>query len=148
MNGEISLRPECLTMCALRCTQADTGTREIAVPVTAFVAPDIATQREQFILANKARLRQTRLINEWLLREFAMRKVPSQFCWLLNSESLAEPAKALHSARTHVALHCHGITSRWNSLASNEIQNAPYHVRLLTDQLLRIDAAVNLRSAE
>lgn len=67
--------------------------KEIPVPVIAFIAPDIETQREQFILVNKAKPLPTRLINEllpevdmYLPRDLAVRKVPSELCTLLNKD--------------------------------------------------------------
>lgn len=243
---------------------ADTRNRGIAVPVVAFVAPDIAVQREQFILVNKVRPLPTRLINELLPeidiclpRDLAARKIPSELCRLLNSdprspfhrrirqpsdESLEtavisdtaviefirrslneplgamaayrglanepcdttgmyqalllfwsavadvfveawrlpptqsrlthstglramgvlmdrmlerymphpEPTKGLRNALSRLAPHCCWTTGKWENigLAWNDIQHVARHVRLLTDQLLRIDTAVNLRSAE
>ena len=45
---------------------AQTTNREIPVPVIAFIADDLDTQREQFILVNKAKPLPSRLINELL----------------------------------------------------------------------------------
>jgi DGQHR domain-containing protein len=236
---------------------------EIAVPVIAFVAPELATQREQFVLVNKARPLPSRLINELLPevdahlpRDLAARKIPSELCRLLNADphspfhrrikqpsqetietavisdravidsirrSINEPLGALASYRglsssntpsdtagmyraltlywsavanvfhdawqlppnqsrlTHstgiramgvlmdrmldryirqpnveqelrqalikIAPHCHWTDGTWVEigLAWNDIQNIARHVRLLTDQLIRIDTAVNLR---
>jgi DGQHR domain-containing protein len=66
----------------------------IAVPVVAFISGDIETQREQFILVNKARPLPVRLINELLPeigvqlpRDLSLRKIPSQLCNLLNRDS-------------------------------------------------------------
>jgi DGQHR domain-containing protein len=63
------------------------------VPVVAFVASDLDTQREQFILVNKARPLPTRLINELLPevdthlpRDLATRKIPSALCTILNRD--------------------------------------------------------------
>ena len=63
----------------------------IPVPVIAFISPNIDTQREQFILVNKAKPLPTRLINELLPevdallpRDLATRKIPSELCNLLN----------------------------------------------------------------
>lgn len=71
----------------------------LPVPVVAFVAPDLETQREQFILVNKARPLPTRLINELLPevdthlpRDLALRKVPSEVCNLLHKD----PASPFH----------------------------------------------------
>ena len=65
----------------------------IPVPVVAFISPDIETQREQFILVNKAKPLPTRLINELLPevdallpRDLASRKLPSELCNLLNKD--------------------------------------------------------------
>jgi DGQHR domain-containing protein len=68
--------------------------RDIAVPVVAFVSDNLAVQREQFILVNKAKPLPTRLINELLPetagialpRDLAMRKVPSELCNALNRD--------------------------------------------------------------
>jgi DGQHR domain-containing protein len=58
--------------------------KQIAVPVVAFVSHDLKTQREQFILVNKARGLPKRLIDELLPkvgvvlpRDLAIRKLPS-----------------------------------------------------------------------
>lgn len=65
----------------------------INVPVIAFIAPDLDTQREQFILVNKARPLPSRLINELLPevdthlpRDLSARKIPSELCGLLNRD--------------------------------------------------------------
>lgn len=67
--------------------------KSINVPVIAFVAPDIETQREQFILVNKAKPLPSRLINELLPtvdtrlpRDLSVRKIPAQLCDLLNRD--------------------------------------------------------------
>lgn len=67
--------------------------KDIPVPVIAFIAPDLETQREQFILVNKAKPLSTRLINEllpevdmYLPRDLAVRKLPSELCSLLNRD--------------------------------------------------------------
>lgn len=68
--------------------------KEISVPVIAFIADNIETQREQFILVNKAKPLPTRLINELLPetnriilpRELASRKTPSELCNVLNRD--------------------------------------------------------------
>src|SRR5215475_3015727 len=67
--------------------------REISVPVVAFISGDIETQREQFILVNKARPLPVRLINELLPeigvqlpRDLSIRKIPSELCNLLNRD--------------------------------------------------------------
>jgi DGQHR domain-containing protein len=66
---------------------------QIPVPVIAFISPDIETQREQFILVNKAKPLPTRLINELLPevdvllpRDLASRKLPSELCNVLNRD--------------------------------------------------------------
>ncbi|TNC74354.1 DGQHR domain-containing protein DpdB [Rubellimicrobium roseum] len=66
---------------------------QIAVPVVAFVSPDLETQREQFILVNKAKPLPTRLINELLPevasllpRDLAARRLPSELCNALNRD--------------------------------------------------------------
>lgn len=63
------------------------------VPVVAFVASDLDTQREQFILVNKAKPLPTRLINELLPevdthlpRDLSARKIPSALCSILNRD--------------------------------------------------------------
>lgn len=65
----------------------------IPVPVIGFVSPDVETQREQFILVNKAKPLPTRLINELLPevsallpRDLAARKLPSELCNLLTRD--------------------------------------------------------------
>jgi len=65
----------------------------IAVPVVGFVSDDLATQREQFILVNKAKPLPIRLINELLPevsvllpRDLAARKLPSALCDALNTD--------------------------------------------------------------
>jgi len=72
---------------------AKTKNKGIPVPVIAFFAPDLETQRAQFILVNKAKPLPTRLINELLPevdvlmpRELAIRKIPSEICNLLNKD--------------------------------------------------------------
>jgi DGQHR domain-containing protein len=68
--------------------------KSIPVPVVGFVSPDTQTQREQFILVNKARPLSPRLINEllpevsaMLPRDLAARKLPSELVNLLNQDS-------------------------------------------------------------
>jgi DGQHR domain-containing protein len=63
------------------------------VPVVGFVSPDIGTQREQFVLVNKAKPLPTRLINELLPeigsilpKDLAPRRLPSELCNLLNRD--------------------------------------------------------------
>lgn len=60
---------------------------DLAVPVIGFVSADVKTQREQFILVNKAKPLPTRLINELLPevsvllpRDLAARQLPSALC--------------------------------------------------------------------
>src|SRR5215475_11837976 len=70
-----------------------TSNTDIAVPVIAFISGDLETQREQFILVNKARPLPVRLINELLPeigvqlpRDLSIRRVPSELCNLLNRD--------------------------------------------------------------
>jgi DGQHR domain-containing protein len=70
---------------------ANAKNNKIPVPVVAFVAPDLETQRAQFILVNKAKPLPTRLINELLPevnihlpKDLSIRKIPSELCNLLN----------------------------------------------------------------
>jgi DGQHR domain-containing protein len=73
---------------------AQSNTPSLPVPVVGFVSDDLAVQREQFILVNKARPLPTRLINELLPetggvvlpRDLASRKIPSELCHLLNKD--------------------------------------------------------------
>lgn len=72
---------------------AKSKNNRIPVPVIAFISPDIETQREQFILVNKAKPLPTRLINELLPevdvllpRDLASRKLPSELCNVLNRD--------------------------------------------------------------
>lgn len=65
----------------------------IAVPVIGFISDALVTQREQFILVNKARPLPTRLINELLPevgvllpRDLAARQLPSALCEALNTD--------------------------------------------------------------
>ncbi|MEJ1162034.1 DGQHR domain-containing protein DpdB [Prosthecomicrobium sp. N25] len=65
----------------------------IPVPVVGFVSSDIGTQREQFMLVNRAKPLPNRLINELLPeigsvlpRDLAPRKLPSELCNLLNRD--------------------------------------------------------------
>src|SRR4051794_6882024 len=71
------------------------------VPVVAFVSEELAVHREQFILVNKARPLDARLINELLPeldvifpRDLSSRKIPSQLVHLLQS-STGSPFKGL-----------------------------------------------------
>ena len=73
---------------------SQTKNNQIPVPVIAFVAPDLETQRAQFILVNKAKPLPMRLINELLPevdthlpKDLAIRKIPSELCNLLNNDS-------------------------------------------------------------
>jgi len=70
-----------------------TKNADISVPVVAFISGDIDTQREQFVLVNKARPLPVRLINELLPeigaqlpRDLGIRKIPSELCNLLNRD--------------------------------------------------------------
>jgi DGQHR domain-containing protein len=70
-----------------------TKTKDLPVPVVAFVAEDLETQREQFILVNKAKPLPSGLINELLPevdrrlpRDLAIKKIPSELCNLLNRD--------------------------------------------------------------
>lgn len=73
---------------------AQAGNRGITVPVVGFVSDNLAVQREQFILVNKAKPLPTRLINELLPetgsivlpRDLSARRVPSEICSLLNRD--------------------------------------------------------------
>jgi len=63
----------------------------LAVPVVAFVAEDLAVQREQFVLVNKARPLAARLVDEllpeidaYLPKDLAVRKLPSALVDQLN----------------------------------------------------------------
>lgn len=65
----------------------------LPVPVIGFVSSDIGTQREQFVLVNRAKPLPNRLINELLPeigsvlpRDLAPRKLPSELCSLLNRD--------------------------------------------------------------
>ena len=69
------------------------GARLLPVPVVGFVAPDLAVQREQFILVNKAKPLPTRLIDELLPevgtelpRDLAARRLPSELCNALSRD--------------------------------------------------------------
>lgn len=73
---------------------AQTKNADIPVPVIGFVSDSLATQREQFILVNKAKPLPTRLINELLPetssillpKELATRKTPAELCSLLSRD--------------------------------------------------------------
>jgi DGQHR domain-containing protein len=65
----------------------------LSVPVVGFVSSDMETQREQFILVNKAKPLPGRLISEllpevaaFLPKDLATRKLPSELCGLLNRD--------------------------------------------------------------
>jgi DGQHR domain-containing protein len=80
---------------------AKSQNRALNVPVVAFVAPDLETRREQFILVNKAKPLPTRLINELLPevethlpRDLSERKIPSALCELLSKDP-ASPFQGL-----------------------------------------------------
>lgn len=68
---------------------------DLPVPVVGFVSDNLTTQREQFILVNKAKPLPTRLINELLPetgtillpRELSARRAPAELCGLLNRDS-------------------------------------------------------------
>jgi DGQHR domain-containing protein len=65
------------------------------VPVVGFVSDNLALQREQFILVNKAKPLPGRLINELLPetsgvlfpRDLTERRIPSQLCNMLNEDA-------------------------------------------------------------
>ncbi|MDC3993165.1 DGQHR domain-containing protein [Pseudomonas aeruginosa] len=67
---------------------------DLPVPVVGFVSDNLTTQREQFILVNKAKPLPTRLINELLPetgtillpRELTARRAPAELCGLLNRD--------------------------------------------------------------
>ena len=66
---------------------------DIPVPVIAFVSADLETQREQFILVNKAKPLSNRLIDELLPemgaqlpRDLSTRRIPSELCTHLNRD--------------------------------------------------------------
>jgi DGQHR domain-containing protein len=69
-----------------------TQNKDIPVPVIAFVSHDIEVQRQQFILVNKVKALDTRLIDELLPevstllpKDLAENKLPSELCNLLNT---------------------------------------------------------------
>jgi DGQHR domain-containing protein len=72
----------------------ETANGELPIPVIAFVCDDIETQREQFILVNKARPLPHRLIDELLPvtagvllpQDLASRRVPSKLCDTLSRD--------------------------------------------------------------
>jgi len=74
---------------------SQTNNHDIQVPVVAFISNDIAVQREQFIIVNKAKPLSSRLINELLPevsainlpRDLAPRRLPSELCTLLNQDT-------------------------------------------------------------
>lgn len=64
----------------------------LPVPVIGFISPDIKTQREQFILVNKSKPLEARLINELLPevgvllpKDLSEKLFPSELCNLLNT---------------------------------------------------------------
>lgn len=73
---------------------AKANNADLPVPVIGFVSDSLTTQREQFILVNKAKPLPTRLINELLPetgsillpRELSARKAPAELCGLLNRD--------------------------------------------------------------
>ena len=81
--------------------------RDLAVPVVGFLASDIETQREQFILVNKAKPLPRRLITE-LLPEISAElpydlkpaKIPSEICNLLNLDPKSPFAGLIKRAST------------------------------------------------
>jgi DGQHR domain-containing protein len=80
--------------------------RDIAVPVVGFVSDSVETQREQFILVNKAKPLSVRLLNELLPetssvvlpRDLAARKVPSELCNTLNRDAASPFFKLIRRA--------------------------------------------------
>ena len=80
---------------------AQSTNASLAVPVVAFVSEDLAVQREQFVLVNKARPLSPRLVDEllpeidaYLPRDLASRKLPSALVDQLN-RSARSPLHAL-----------------------------------------------------
>lgn len=73
---------------------AKASNADLPVPVVGFVSDSLTTQREQFILVNKAKPLPTRLLNELLPetgtillpRELSARKAPAELCGLLNRD--------------------------------------------------------------
>lgn len=89
---------------------------DIAVPVIGFVSSDLETQREQFILVNKAKPLPTRLINELLPevsvllpRDLAARQLPSALCDALTTD----PKSPFHGLvrRESNALEANGVVT-------------------------------------
>jgi DGQHR domain-containing protein len=71
-----------------------TNNVNLPVPVIGFISPDVSTQREQFVLVNKAKPLPNRLINELLPeigaqlpRDLAQRRIPSELCSLLDRDT-------------------------------------------------------------
>lgn len=70
---------------------------DLPVPVIGFVSDSLSTQREQFILVNKAKPLPNRLINELLPetgsillpRELSARRAPAELCGLLNRDPVS-----------------------------------------------------------
>lgn len=99
---------------------AQAGSTDLSVPVIAFVSGDISVHREQFILVNKAKPLDRRLIDELLPsvgtllpRDLASRRVPSALCNVLN-ETPASPFHRLirrpsEAAPTAVVMDAHLI---------------------------------------
>ena len=66
---------------------SESDNKDILVPVVGFVTDNVNTQREQFLLLNKGRPLESRLLNEIIAetdvvlpRQLAKRKVPSRLC--------------------------------------------------------------------
>lgn len=60
----------------------------------------------------------------------------------------SDPTKAIRTALSQMAPQCRWTSGEWPDIRKpwNDIQNVPSHVRMLTDQLLRIDAVANIRT--
>jgi len=81
--------------------------RDLAVPVVGFIASDLETQREQFILVNKAKPLPRRLITELLPEidaelpyDLKPSKIPSELCNLLNFDPKSPFAALIKRAST------------------------------------------------
>ncbi|MCO6440221.1 MAG: DGQHR domain-containing protein [Nitrococcus mobilis] len=88
----------------------------LPVPVVAFIAGDLETQREQFILVNKAKPLPTRLINELLPevdthlpRDLAVRRLPSELCNILNRD----PRSPFYERIRRASTDGHGTTDHF-----------------------------------
>lgn len=95
---------------------AKSRNQRMPVPIVAFVSDNLATQREQFILVNKAKPLPGRLINELLPetsgmffpRELSEKRIPSQLCNMLNEDerspfhSLIKRPSAPRSQRAYI----------------------------------------------